>query len=60
MEFRFKAEEEKFRSELREFLKNELPEDWTGGMDEENESWDFVLIDSPAPRHAVVIDMYSP
>ena len=43
MEFKFTADEENFRAELREFLKRELPEGWTGGGDEEGEDWDFEL-----------------
>ena len=44
MEFTFTSEEESFRQELRDFLKRELPEDWTGSLEEENDaSWRFVL-----------------
>ena len=43
MEFKFTPEEEDFREELRDFLKNELPDDWTGGMSEEEEDWEFTL-----------------
>lgn len=43
MEFDFTPEEEQFRTELREFLASELPDDWTGGMDEDVEDWDFTL-----------------
>ena len=43
MEFKFTPEEENFRQELRAFLTKELPDDWTGGMDEEEENWDFTL-----------------
>ena len=31
MDFRFSDEEEKFREEVREFLRQELPADWDGG-----------------------------
>ena len=41
MEFKFTAEEENFRVELREFLTNELPDGWTGGGDEEGDDWGF-------------------
>ena len=43
MEFRFTSEEESFREELRGFLKQELPEGWTGLSDEDDEDWDFTL-----------------
>ncbi|MDA0768902.1 MAG: hypothetical protein BZY79_02105 [SAR202 cluster bacterium Casp-Chloro-G4] len=43
MEFKFTPEEDNFRQELREFLKNELPDDWAGGQDEEQENWGFTL-----------------
>ena len=44
MEFTFTPEEESFRQELRDFLKRELPEDWTGSLEEEDDaSWGFVL-----------------
>ncbi|MCH8869046.1 MAG: acyl-CoA dehydrogenase family protein [Chloroflexi bacterium] len=43
MEFKFTPEEDNFRKELRAFLVKELPDDWTGGMDEEEENWDFTL-----------------
>ena len=33
MEFNFSPEEESFRGELREFLKQELPDDWSGADD---------------------------
>ena len=43
MEFKFTPEEENFRTELRAFLTKELPDSWTGGMDEEEANWDFTL-----------------
>ncbi|MFQ5472697.1 MAG: acyl-CoA dehydrogenase family protein [Dehalococcoidia bacterium] len=49
MEFRFTAEEEAFRTEVREFLRAELPSDWgetmgvTGGLGEGGEDrWEFL------------------
>ena len=43
MDFRFTQEEEKFRQEIREFLKRELPPDWTGwpvlGEADTDEDW---------------------
>ncbi len=30
MEFRFTPDEERFRSDIREFLREELPADWGG------------------------------
>ena len=33
MEFKFTPEEDAFRIELREFLKQELPEDWSGSSE---------------------------
>ena len=45
MDFRFTQEEEKFRQEIREFLKRELPPDWTGwpvlGEADTDEDWAF-------------------
>ena len=43
MEFKFTPEEENFRKELRAFLTQELPDGWTGGMDEEEANWEFTL-----------------
>lgn len=43
MEFKFTPEEENFRKELRAFLTQELPDGWTGGMEEEEENWEFTL-----------------
>ena len=43
MEFKFTPEEENFRTELRAFLTQELPDGWTGGMDEEEADWEFTL-----------------
>ena len=43
MEFKFTPEEEDFRTELRAFLTQELPDGWTGGMDEEEADWEFTL-----------------
>lgn len=48
MEFRFSAEEERFRQEIRDFLHKELPADWastagTGGLGEGSEErWEFL------------------
>ena len=45
MEFRFTPEEETFRSEIREFLKEELPADWggAGALGEAGEErWEFL------------------
>jgi len=45
MDFRFSQEEEKFRQEVREFIKKELPPHWTGtGLLQEakdGEEWEF-------------------
>ncbi len=45
MEFRFSPEEERFRSEIREFLRRELPADWSdvGALGEAGvEQWEFL------------------
>jgi alkylation response protein AidB-like acyl-CoA dehydrogenase len=44
MEFRFTAEQEALRQQLREFFKQKLPDDWQGGEDEvdSEEEWQFV------------------
>jgi alkylation response protein AidB-like acyl-CoA dehydrogenase len=45
MEFRFTSEEERFRSEIREFLRRELPADWgdVGALGEAGaEQWEFL------------------
>jgi alkylation response protein AidB-like acyl-CoA dehydrogenase len=45
MEFRFTPEEERFRSEIRDFLRRELPADWgdVGALGEAGEEqWDFL------------------
>ena len=42
MDFKFSDEEESFRRELRDFLKQELPEG-TGTLDEGDEDWDLTL-----------------
>ncbi len=45
MEFRFTPEEERFRSEIREFLRRELPADWggVGALGEAGEEhWEFL------------------
>lgn len=45
MDFRFSEEEERFRLEIRDFLKQELPEDWVGygalGEPNTDEEWEF-------------------
>ncbi|HMK65622.1 MAG TPA: acyl-CoA dehydrogenase family protein [Thermodesulfobacteriota bacterium] len=46
MEFLFGKEEEQFREEIREFVRQELPADWALGMFDEadsEESWAFVM-----------------
>ncbi len=46
MEFQFSEEEEKFRGEIRAFVKAELPSDWTLGMFEDSDSdeeWAFIM-----------------
>ena len=43
MEFQFTKDEENFRQEIRSFLKDELPEDWNGGLSNDDESWNFNL-----------------
>jgi alkylation response protein AidB-like acyl-CoA dehydrogenase len=45
MEFRFTPEEERFRSEIRDFLRRELPADWVGAGalgEASEESWEFL------------------
>ena len=45
MEFRFTPEEDRFRSEIREFLRRELPPDWegAGALGEASEArWEFL------------------
>ncbi len=45
MEFRFTPEEERFRSEIRDFLRRELPADWVGAGalgEAGEESWEFL------------------
>ena len=43
MEFRFTAEQENWRQQLREFFKRELPESWQGGEEVSGEDeWRFV------------------
>ncbi len=44
MEFRFTPEQEALRQQLREFFKQELPDDWQVGEDEvsNDEQWQFV------------------
>ncbi|UCH87115.1 MAG: acyl-CoA dehydrogenase family protein [Dehalococcoidia bacterium] len=40
MDFRFTAEEEAFRQEVREFIRREMPPDWEGVfLEEEEEDW---------------------
>ncbi len=42
MEFRFTPDEERFRSDIREFLREELPADWGGALGEAGEArWQF-------------------
>ncbi len=46
MEFKFSLEDEAFRDEVREFLKQELPEDWPGSSTlggEGDDDWEFEL-----------------
>jgi alkylation response protein AidB-like acyl-CoA dehydrogenase len=46
MEFRFTPEEETFREELRSWLHRELPEGWSGSVDDDDDSdanWAFTL-----------------
>ena len=43
MEFRFTPEEEAFREDLRSFLKEELPDGWSGPVDEDDEEWELGL-----------------
>jgi 3-oxocholest-4-en-26-oyl-CoA dehydrogenase alpha subunit len=46
MEFQFGEEEERFRKEIRDFAKVELPSDWTMGMFEEGDpedGWSFIM-----------------
>ncbi len=46
MEFQFGEEEERFRKEIRDFVKAELPSDWALGMFEEGEGeegWAFIM-----------------
>ncbi len=45
MEFKFTAEDEEFRSELRAFMKAELPDPWEGaGRYPEEDDWDLNVI----------------
>ncbi|MBC8281923.1 MAG: acyl-CoA dehydrogenase family protein [Chloroflexi bacterium] len=45
MEFKFTEEDEKFRSELRAFMKAELPESWEGaGRYPEEDDWDLNIV----------------
>ena len=44
MDYKLTPEEEAFREELRSFLKQELPEDWAGGVGVgDGNDWDFTL-----------------
>ena len=44
MDFRFTPEDEEFRQEVREFIKQELPPDWEGGgRYPEEDDWDFTV-----------------
>ena len=43
MEFSFTETENAFRRDLRSFLTQELPDDWAGGAEEEDEDWEFTL-----------------
>ncbi|MCH9009709.1 MAG: acyl-CoA dehydrogenase family protein [Chloroflexi bacterium] len=43
MEFGYTEAEEAFRKEVRNFLTRELPDDWSGGAEEEDEDWEFTL-----------------
>ena len=45
MEFKFTAEDEAFRSELRTFMKTELPDSWEGdGRYPEEDDWDLNIV----------------
>ena len=44
MDFRLTPEDEEFRQEVREFIKQELPPDWEGGgRYPEEDNWDFTV-----------------
>ena len=46
MDFKFTDEEESFRAELRNWLRQELPEGWAGSVDDDEDSdltWEFTL-----------------
>ena len=44
MDFRFSPEDEAFRQEVRDFVRQELPADWEGaGRYPEEDDWDFTL-----------------
>jgi len=43
MEYRFSPEEERFRQEVRSFLRQELPPDYMGADDLGEEDWEFTL-----------------
>jgi len=42
MDFRLGPDEERFRQEVRDFLRRELPSDWDG-FDDEDAGWEFTL-----------------
>ncbi|MCH7714001.1 MAG: acyl-CoA dehydrogenase family protein [Chloroflexi bacterium] len=45
MDFQFTAEDEAFRQDVREFIRQELPADWEGGgRYPEEDDWDFTLV----------------
>ena len=44
MEYRFTPDDDRFRSELRQFIRSELPPDWEGGGRwPEEHDWDFTM-----------------
>ena len=44
MDFRFTPEDEFFRQEVREFIKQELPSDWEcAGRNPDEDDWDFTV-----------------
>ena len=44
MDFRFTPEDDAFRAEVREFIKQELPANWEGaGRNPDEDDWDFTV-----------------